>query len=202
MADFNDAVIAKLLEKEDRQVLTSGVLNLHKVKGDTGGWTIGGVARRKNPAWPGWKIVDQGERRLSVLMPYLKAFYRRRYWEKVRAGDMPAPVAVPLFLLAVVAGVGRAALTLQIAVGAVPDRQVGPKTLVKVRTMIVGRIIERMGLCEVIFYRDLANRSRSRRKFLRGWINRSTSHIDLKQTISMRQPAWRMAVQNRKKQGG
>ena len=185
MADFNDAVIAKLLEKEDRQALTSGVLNLHRVKGDTGGWTIGGVARRKNPAWPGWKLVDQGERRLPALMPYLKAFYRRKYWNRVRAGNMPEHVAVPLFLLAVVAGVGRAALTLQIAVGARADRRVGPKTLAKVRTMIVGRIIERMALCEVIFYRDLANRSRSRRKFLRGWINRSTSDIDLKQTITL-----------------
>ena len=45
MADF-DAAILTLLEKEDRQALKSGVLNLHKVKGDTGGWTIGGVARR------------------------------------------------------------------------------------------------------------------------------------------------------------
>ena len=184
MADFDDAVI-KLLEKEDRQALTSGVLDLHKVKGDTGGWTIGGVARRKNPAWPGWKIVDQGERRLSVLMPYLKAFYRRKYWNRVRAGNMPEHVAIPLFLLAVVAGVGRAVITLQLAVGAVPDRKIGAKTLAKVRAMVVGRIIERMVLAEVMFYRDLANRSRSRRKFLRGWINRSTDHIDLKQTITL-----------------
>ena len=184
MADF-DVAILKLLEKEDEQALKSGVLNLHKVKGDTGGWTIGGVARRKNPAWPGWKIVDQGERRLPVLMPYLKAFYRRKYWNRVRAGNMPEHVAVPLFLLAVVSGVGRAALTLQIAVGAAPDRQVGPKTLAKVRAMVVGRIIERMVLAEVMFYRDLANRSRSRRKFLRGWINRSTSGMDLHHTLTL-----------------
>ena len=184
MADFDDAVV-KLLEKEDRQALTSGVLNLHKVKGDTGGWTIGGVARRKNPAWPGWKLVDQGERRLSALMPYLKVFYRRKYWNRVRAGNMPEHVAVPLFLLAVVAGVGRAALTLQIAVGAAPDRKIGAKTLAAVKRMLIGRIIERMVLAEVMFYRDLANRSRSRRKFLRGWINRSTDHIDLKQTITL-----------------
>ena len=184
MADFDVAVI-KLLEKEDRQALKSGMLNLHKVRGDTGGWTIGGVARRKNPAWPGWKLVDQGERRLSVLMPYLKAFYRRKYWNRVRAGNMPEHVAVPLFLLAVVAGVGRAALTLQIAVGATPDRKIGAKTLAAVKRMFIGRIIERMGLCEVMFYRDLANRSRSRRKFLRGWINRSTDHIDLRQTITL-----------------
>lgn len=184
MADF-DAAILKLLEKEDEQALKSGVLNLHKVKGDTGGWTIGGVAKKKNPAWPGWELVDKGERRLSVLMPYLKAFYRHKYWEKVRAGDMPEPVAIPLFVFAVVSGVSRASLALQIAVGAVPDRQIGPKTLAKVRTMIVGRIIERMVLAEVMFYRDLANRSRSRRKFLRGWINRSTSGMDLHHTLTL-----------------
>ena len=184
MADF-DAAILKLFEKEDGQALRSGMLNLHKVKGDTGGWTIGGVARRKNPAWPGWKLVDQGERRLSVLMPYLKAFYRRKYWNRIRAGNMPEHVAVQLFLLAVVAGGGQAAITLQLAVGAVPDRQVGPKTLAKVRAMVVGRIIERMVLAEVMFYRDLANRSRSRRKFLRGWINRSTSGMDLHHTLTL-----------------
>lgn len=184
MADF-DAAILKLFEKEDEQALRSGMLNLHKVKGDTGGWTIGGVARKKNPAWPGWKLVDQGERRLSVLMPYLKAFYRRKYWNRIRAGNMPEHVAVQLFLLAVVAGVGQAAITLQLAVGAVPDRKIGAKTLAKVRTMIVGRIIERMVLAEVMFYRDLANRSRSRRKFLRGWINRSTSDMDLHHTLTL-----------------
>ena len=45
MADF-DAAILTLLEKEDRQALKSGVLNLHKVRGDTGVWTIGCLARR------------------------------------------------------------------------------------------------------------------------------------------------------------
>lgn len=185
MADFDDAIILKLIEKEDRQALQSGVFVLHKVKGDTGGWTIGGVARRKNPSWPGWKLVDRGERRLSVLMPYLKAFYRRKYWDRVQAGEMPDHVALPLFLLAVVAGVGRAAITLQVAVGATPDRKIGLKTLAAVKRMVVGRVIERMGLAEVIFYRDLANRSPSRRKFLRGWINRSTTHIDLTQTLTI-----------------
>lgn len=185
MAEFNETVLLELIEKEDRQALRTGVLTLHKVKGDTGGWTIGGVARKKNPSWPGWKLVDRGERRLSVLMPYLKAFYRRKYWDRTQAGEMPEHVALPLFLLAVVAGVGRAAITLQVAVGAKPDRQIGPKTLAAVRRMVVGRIIERMGLCEVMFYRDLANRSPSRRKFLRGWINRSTSHINLTQTLTI-----------------
>ena len=185
MAEFTETVVLKLIEKEDRRALESGVLTLHKVKGDTGGWTIGGVARNKNPSWPGWRLVDRGERRLSVLMPYLKAFYRRKYWNRVQAGEMPEHVALPLFLLAVVAGVGRAAITLQVAVGAAPDRKIGPKTLTAVQRMVVGRIIERMGLAEVIFYRDLANRSPSRRKFLRGWINRSTSHINLTQTLTI-----------------
>lgn len=185
MTDFNETVLLKLIEKEDRQALRTGLLFLHKVKGDTGGWTIGGVARKKNPSWPGWKLVDRGERRLSVLMPYLKAFYRRKYWNRVQAGEMPEHVALPLFLLAVVAGVGRAAITLQVAVGATPDRKIGPKTLAAVKRMVVGRVIERMGLAEVIFYRDLANRSPSRRKFLRGWINRSTTHIDLTQTLTI-----------------
>ena len=185
MANFDDKVVYKLLEREDQRALHTGVLRLHKVKGDTGGWTIGGVARRKNPAWPGWKLVDRGERKLSVLMPYLKIFYRRNYWDKVKAGMMPDDLALPVFLFAVVSGTGRAALTLQIAVGASPDRQIGPKTMSKVSKMVVGRIIERMGMAKIMFYRDLVNRRPSSRKFLRGWINRSTSDIDLQQTINL-----------------
>jgi len=183
--DFFEHALRELIAKEDFPALSSGYLKLHKVPGDTGGWTIGGVARRKNPSWPGWRLVDQGERRLDVLMPYLSAFYRSRYWNVVRASDMPGNVAVPLFLLAVVAGIGRAALSLQLAVGAQPDRRIGPKTLAAAKQMKEGRVLERMALAEVMVYRDLANRSRSRRKFFRGWINRSTSHIDLSKTINL-----------------
>ncbi len=172
-----------LLRVEDPNSLRTGVLNLHRVSGDTGGWTIGGVARNKHPAWPGWRLVDKGERRLAVLMPYLKAFYRVKFWDPVRANDLPPSLKIRIFLMAVVSGVGRTARLLQTAVGAKPDGIIGSKTLASVFALPVGRVIERMCLAEILFYRDLANRYASKRKFLRGWINRSTKTIDLSNTL-------------------
>ena len=45
----------------DKMIQDEGGYVLHKIEGDTGGQTYAGIARNKNPNWPGWGFVDRGE---------------------------------------------------------------------------------------------------------------------------------------------
>jgi len=53
---------------------------LHEVPGDTGGMTYAGIARNKNPQWPGWALVDKKEFGGS-LTPMVREFYRTEFWD-------------------------------------------------------------------------------------------------------------------------
>ena len=58
-----------------------------------------------------------------------KRIYRERYWDAVRAEQLPAGVRYLVFDAAVNSGVRQAARWLQRAVGAVDDGVIGPRTL-------------------------------------------------------------------------
>jgi lysozyme family protein len=59
----------------------------------------------------------------------LQAIYRWRYWDMVRASDLPAGADYATFDFAVNSGVARAAKVLQGIVGVVQDGQVGERTI-------------------------------------------------------------------------
>ena len=50
MADFNLAF--------EKMIADEGGYVLHTIPGDTGGMTYAGIARNKNPNWPGWNLID------------------------------------------------------------------------------------------------------------------------------------------------
>jgi lysozyme family protein len=63
---------------------------------DAGGETYYGIARKKNPGWRGWEIIDKLRREPNFLAlikdhPNLKEllhiFYRQQFWNVIR-GDM------------------------------------------------------------------------------------------------------------------
>lgn len=64
---------------------------------DTGGETIYGVARKHNPAWAGWVIVDSYKKqpnfpanmRKETRLPALaKTLYKQKYWNPVRLTEI------------------------------------------------------------------------------------------------------------------
>ena len=62
-----------------------------------------------------------------------KDIYRKSYWSKIRADELPDAIRFDLFDAAVNSGVVQAAKFLQRAVGAKDDGIIGPRTLAAVR---------------------------------------------------------------------
>lgn len=91
---------------------------------DPGGETIYGISRRAHPgAWAlGRPTLEQA-----------KTIYRDSYWTPLRCDELPIPLDEFLFDYAVNSGVGRAAMALQAAVGALQDGKVGPRTIAAVK---------------------------------------------------------------------
>lgn len=88
-----------------------------------GGITKYGISQK---AFPDLHIAEISEEEAISL-------YRVHYWAKVRADELPAPLALLLFDAAVNHGVSYAIRTLQRALGVAIDGVFGPKTLAAVR---------------------------------------------------------------------
>ena len=111
MADFEQAV-ALILKHEGGYV--------HD-KNDPGGETNYGISKRAYPAED-----------IKALTPErAKALYRRDYWDAIRGPELPFPVALVVFDMAVNAGVSAAVKLLQRSVGATVDGKIGPQTIAK-----------------------------------------------------------------------
>lgn len=90
---------------------------------DPGAETMWGVTARVARA--------NGYQGAMAAMPrhVAKDIYRRLYWDKVRADEMPAAARYPLFDAAVNSGAAQAIKWLQRALGVKDDGQLGPMTL-------------------------------------------------------------------------
>ena len=62
-----------------------------------------------------------------------KRIYKVKYWDAVKADEMPAAVRYPLFDAAVNSGVGQAARWLQRALGVADDGKIGAITIAKAK---------------------------------------------------------------------
>lgn len=90
---------------------------------DRGGETYAGIARKHNPKWEGWSIIDSlksrsdfpacldNNTRIKVLK---EGFYKANYWDVLRLDDVvDANIAKKLFDISVNCGPGTAAKFLQ-----------------------------------------------------------------------------------------
>lgn len=101
---------------------------------DPGGETKYGISKR---AYPGENIKD-------MTLERAKEIYRRDYWGPAGCDTVPDPVKLPLFDMAVNAGVKGAVVALQWAVGAVPDGILGPATIQSITSMSPARLVARL----------------------------------------------------------
>jgi uncharacterized protein (TIGR02594 family) len=104
----------------------------------------------------------------SISRETVRAIYRDRYWGPARCPDLPVAPAVMHFDAAVNHGIGRAIRMLQEAAGAIPDGQIGPATLAKVRAADERALIHRYAEIRRAAYRRLPIFAR----FGRGWLAR------------------------------
>ena len=134
---------------------------------DPGGMTNLGVTKRTYDEYHGTDIDEEGMRQLTKAD--VEPIYRRNYWNRCRCQDLASGIDWAVFDFAVNAGTGRAARTLQKAVGATEDGSIGPLTLMLVKQHEVANIINRIAVYREEFYRSLSTFD----TFGRGWLRRN-----------------------------
>lgn len=167
--------MADFLPAFERAILAEGGYQLHQVAGDTGGLTYAGIARAKNPQWPGWAWIDRGETPPSQLV---RDFYRAGWWLPIRGDEIrDQSVAESIYSFATNSsafGAPKTAVRLvQVVVGATPDGLMGTKTIEAINVMEPRLFLALYALARIARYRDIVVKDRTQQKFLLGWINRS-----------------------------
>lgn len=111
----------------------------------------------------------------SLPVDVAKAIYKKRYWDTVRADDLPPAIRYHVFDAAVNSGVTQAGKWLQRAVGVSDDGHVGPITFNAARAAPPDAVIRRMNANRLRFMTDLKNWP----SFSRGWARRIADLLEL-----------------------
>jgi lysozyme family protein len=136
--------------------------------------TYAGIARNKNPNWPGWKLIDHETTSNPLLSGMVRNFYKVEFWDRVRGDEIAQQVvAENIFNFGVNTGLGVAVKLAQLIVGATPDGAVGNVTLQKLNAAEPESFKKAYALAKITRYADICNRNRTQSKFLLGWINRT-----------------------------
>jgi lysozyme family protein len=87
----------------------------------------------------------------------VEPFYKKKYWDAIRADDLPLGVDYMVFDVSVNSGPGRAAMILQECVGSKPDGVIGPATLAAVSNENREDLIQEYSLKRLQFMQSLKN---------------------------------------------
>ena len=165
MANF-DPIYVNLMRDE-------GGFVLHKVAGDSGGWTYGGIARNYHKDWPGWRLIDNGVRSSEELSKLVREFYVREFWLPLKGDQLiHQDVANMLFSFSVNASSKVAVKLAQTCVGVVADGVLGPKSLAALNDCDPLIFKPNFAIAAITLYVEICNRNRTQSKFLLGWRNR------------------------------
>jgi len=137
---------------------------------DPGGMTNLGVTRN---VWRDWVNRDVDEAEMRSLTPELvTSLYKTRYWDAVKADDMPRGVDYALFDSAVNMGPSRAAKMLQAALEVKTDGVIGRATIAAATAADPVELLEAFSLGKEAFYQSLPTFA----TFGKGWLNR-VAHV-------------------------
>lgn len=162
MVGFNDAY--------SEMIRLEGGYVLHEVPGDKGGQTYAGIARTRQPDWPGWLYVDRGDIPPTQMV---RDFYHQKFWLPMSCDKMRIDIAASVFCFGVNAGTGVAVRLAQLVAGVEPDGAAGPRTIDALNRLTVNAFHLGYFAAKIERYAGIVNRDRSQAKFLLGWVNRS-----------------------------
>lgn len=166
---------------------TAGYVSAERARqiNDTGGETIAGMARNKNPEWLGWAIVDQrkGEpdfpKNLNLDLPQnadlrrlLGERYLANYWDLFRCSELPPGLDWCMFDAAVQHLPKTAILLVQRAIGAQPDGDFGPQSIAMAHRAPRAQVIENYFVTRAGLYADLITADSTKAKFRNTWFRR------------------------------
>jgi len=140
--------------------------NGNKLPDGRKGSTMLGVTQYNWEAHVGHQVTHDDMRKLTPAD--VEPLYKKKYWDAVRADELPSGIDYMVFDMGVNAGPGRAIKLLQTSVGVTPDGGFGPMTMAAVQTANPIELIERFSQAKEGFYRSLDSFS----VYGTGWLNR------------------------------
>jgi lysozyme family protein len=170
---------------------------------DAGGETYKGIARRYNPSWDGWEIIDQVKQdagggdawnkdveQNEQLQREVHLFYKQIYWDRFWGDEIPVQeIGEELFDTGVNMGARKAVSFLQESLNLLnrdqksyadigEDGLFGPTTL---RTLEAycksdkpSSLLTVMNILQGMHYIEYMRRSPVQEKYARGWLKRVT----------------------------
>ncbi len=148
------------------------------VKGDNGGETYKGIARKFYPDWAGWAIIDSHkplkhntiikDERLDNLVD---EFYITKKWLKL-GGIAIQAVANQIFDFTV--NSGRGAKIVQGLLGVAQDGIIGAKTIEAINRAGIA-LNEDIKQARIKYLTGLVEKDPQQEKFLKGWLRRANS---------------------------
>lgn len=130
---------------------------------DPGGETKYGISKR---AYPKLDIRN-------LTTDDARGIYRRDYWDRIGGDAIGGARAAAIFDFAVNAGVGTAARLAQTVVGAVPDGDIGLKSIEAITAMDEALFVTAYRLGRIARYTHLCENNPKLRKYFFGWVRRS-----------------------------
>jgi lysozyme family protein len=140
---------------------------------DPGGATNLGCTKAVWEEWIGHPVTKDDIKALtpSDVMP----LYKKRYWDAIKGDDLPIGVDYAVFDLAINSGTGRAAKTLQSAIGVSSDGKIGPATIAALEAANPREIATKVCEARLAFLQSLPTYA----TFGKGWSRRVAEVEDM-----------------------
>jgi lysozyme family protein len=140
--------------------------NGNKLPDGRKGSTMLGVTQYNWEAHVGHQVTHDDMRKLTPAD--VEPLYKKKYWDVVRADELPSGIDYLVFDMGVNAGPGRSIKLLQTATGQTPDGVLGPITMAAVQAADPVILIIEFSHEKEDFYRSLNTFA----TFGKGWLNR------------------------------
>lgn len=140
--------------------------NGNKLPDGRKGSTMLGVTQFNWEQHVGHQVTHDDMRQLTPTD--VEPLYKKKYWDVVRADELPSGIDYMVFDMGVNAGPGRSIKLLQTAVGVTADGGFGPMTMAAVQAIDPVTLIERFSAEKIVFYRSLDSFT----VYGTGWLNR------------------------------
>jgi lysozyme family protein len=145
---------------------------LHNVAGDSGGWTIYGIAWNFNKEY--FKDFDDFK---NISQEHAAMFAFANYYLKLSPSYLKSNVKLLAFDIAYNMGVAKAIQYIQECAGVVADGKIGPNTRAKMGTVTPDCLQQK----RVAYYNALNKQSKFQ-KFYKGWMNRANDIFKITKT--------------------
>lgn len=130
------------------------------------GCTNLGVTQRAWEEYLGQQVTHE---EMKALTPEIvNPFYKKKFWDVIKADDLPAGIDYMVFDTCVNSGPAKAARILQGCIGATQDGSIGPATLAAVSNANLDKLIDDYSAARLNFMQSLSGW----KTFGKGWERR------------------------------